>query len=586
MRELWVAALAATMAVGVTACDNSSATDAPGEERTFTEAQVIAKDPTRTGPAPDIEGAQDGGTITVYLPGDPGPNSLDPTGGWYVPGNALQQGLVSRSLTQYARDPETGAMVLVPDLATDLGQPNEDLTEWTFTLRDGITWENGQPITAEEVAFGITRSMDSQTFPGGAGTQYSQTYFLGAGDYEGPYTDPDTDWDGVEFDNEAKTVTIKMAKPFGDMDYWGAFMTMGPVPLGKVSDPPDYGLHPLANGPYKVESFRPQDKLVLVRNDEWDPASDPARHQYVDRWVFKFNANQDQVDQLLLSGNEESRTAMTFTIGVNDYRRLSDRLGDHLVQDPTTCTQYLAPDYEKLPDLAVRRAIAYAHPYEDVWLASGKVPGVTDVPAGPILPPGMAGRHDYQPDGRQFTYDPDRARALLEDAGYEPGEVELSYIYYEPDPLAIDAAKQARRGYETAGFKVTMIPVDVSPYDIWTDPDNKINKRLTLRSIGWCSDWPSGLTMIPPLVESSAVYNLSRFDEPEVDDEIERIGTLPLEEQADAWGVLDERLGTEFLPLIPTSYINNLYAFGSAIGNPAGDSSLGAPDFKDLYVEQ
>ena len=70
-------------------------------------------------------------------------------------GNSIQQALTNRSLTQFAPDPETGEMVLVPDLAVDLGQSNEDYTEWTFQLRDDATWETGDPVTAEEVAFGI-----------------------------------------------------------------------------------------------------------------------------------------------------------------------------------------------------------------------------------------------------------------------------------------------------------------------------------------------------------------------------------------------------------------------------------------------
>ena len=125
-------------------------------------------------PLPRSRAPTAGGTITVYLPGDPGPDTLDPTGGWSVTGNSIQQALTSRSLTQYVRD-EDGQPVLVPDLATDLGTPNEDFTEWTFTIRDDATWEDGKPVTADEVAFGICRSLDSEAFPSGPGTEYSKT---------------------------------------------------------------------------------------------------------------------------------------------------------------------------------------------------------------------------------------------------------------------------------------------------------------------------------------------------------------------------------------------------------------------------
>ena len=88
----------------------------------------MGKDAGRQGPAAAIKGADTGGTITVYHPDDPGPDTLDPAGGWSLSGNSIQQALTSRSLTQYVRDDE-GQPVLIPDLATDLGTPNEDYTE-------------------------------------------------------------------------------------------------------------------------------------------------------------------------------------------------------------------------------------------------------------------------------------------------------------------------------------------------------------------------------------------------------------------------------------------------------------------------
>ena len=284
----------------------------PGADRTSASSREVAKDPEAQGPAPEIDGADvPGGTITVFLPGDPGPTDLDPTGGWSVTGNSIQQALTSRSLTQYVRDPETGQLVLVPDLATDLGTPNEDFTEWTFTIRDDATWENGQPVTAEEVAFGICRSHGLRHLPVRSRHRVLADLLRRCGRLQGPLhregPEAATKWGGISVDGQ--DVTIKMAKPFPDMDYWGAFMAMGPAPLGNASKPPNYGQNILSNGPYKVESFRPNEELVLVKNDQWDPDSDPARHQYADKFVFKFNQDQAKVDQIMLSDNTESQTA-------------------------------------------------------------------------------------------------------------------------------------------------------------------------------------------------------------------------------------------------------------------------------------
>jgi peptide/nickel transport system substrate-binding protein len=581
--------LGATVGAGLlalSACGGGGEPSGGGEKRDFRESEfAVAKDPDRQGPAPEVEGATTGGTITVYFPGDPGPDSLDPAVGWSVTGNSVQQALTNRSLTQFAKDPETGIMQLVPDLAVDLGQHNDDYTEWTFQLRDDATWETGDPVTAEEVAFGIIRTLDAETLPG-PGTAYSTPYFEGGTEYGGPYSEPKEEYDGVSFDNDANIVTIKMARPFPDMDYWGSFMAIGPAPLGDQADPPDYGLRPLSTGPYKVESFSPGEELVLVKNDQWDPASDPARHQYADRWVLKYNADQAQVDEIMLSGNTQSRTAIADSLGSDNYTRANAELGDRLVQQPVQCMTALAPDYEKITDIRVRKAIAYAYPYESNWLAIGELPGVTRVPANSIMPPGMVGKPDYFADGEQFTFNPTKAKELLAEAGYEPGEFELVLSYYEPDKLAIAGYNQVSKGYEEGGFKVRGIPIQDSPFDLYADPDNRVNKELNLRHVNWCSDWPSGLTMFVPIFQTGAEYNFARFSEQEVDDEIDRIQTLPLEEQPEAWGALDKMIGTEYLPVIPTSFLNDLYVFGEAIGNPTGDGALGAPNFKDLYVSQ
>ncbi len=544
----------------------------------------VSKDPTRRGPAPTVEGATPGGTITVFLPGAPGPDTLDPTGGWSVTGNAIQQALVSRSLTQYARG-DDGRPVLVPDLATDLGRPNDDFTEWTFTIRDDARWEDGAPVTAEEVAFGICRSLDSGAFPSGPGTEYSAHYFAGAEDYAGPYTGDDPgcdDYTGISVDGQ--DVTIEMDRPFPDMDHWGAVMAMGPAPLGRASDPPTYGQRPLATGPYEVESWEPGEELVLVRNDQWEPGSDPARHQYVDRFVFTFNQDQARVDEIMLSGSTEGRTAVSTSVGSGRYVEASALLGDRLVQQATQCVSTITPDYTKITDIRVRRALAHAYPYEDVWIAAGEVPGVTRVPAGSIMPPGMAGRRDVQVDGEQITYDPERSRELLAEAGYGDEPYPITMAYNELDPLATAAQAQLTTALEEGGFDVTAIPVQQSIYSVWLDPDNEVNHMLNLRGVNWCPMWPAGSALLPPLLRSGAPFDTARFAEPSVDRAMDAIAELPVEEQAAAWGELDERVLTDYFPIIPTAYANRLFAFGDRVGNPTGEGSLGAPNYKDLFV--
>jgi peptide/nickel transport system substrate-binding protein len=595
LRKPLAALAAGALAVSLAACGGGGGgSDNGKDDAKFegTDTSADAKDPKATGPAPEVEGAAKGGTVTVLFPSpDTGPATLDPTAGWSVTGNSIEQDLLLRSLTTFRRDPESGKMVLVPDLATDLGTPNADFTEWKFTLKDGLKYDNGKPITADDIAFGIARSFDQEDLAG-AGTEYSVNYFLNGDKYKGPYAKGSTDkYDGVSV--EGNTITIKMAKPFPDMDYWGSFMTIGPIPRGAASNPPDYGNKPWASGPYKVESFSSEKELTLVKNENWDPSTDPARHQYVDKWVFKFDQDPAATDALMLSDNASAQTSISSSVLAENYAKAKETLGERLVQGTSPCTAFLAPNVDKITDIRIRQAIAFAYPYEDAWSAAGEVVGVTRTMGTAILPPGMAGRKEYDPvKGEKVEHNTDKAKELLKEAGVEPGTYKLTWVYKDGDPQAKAAADQIARAYEEAGFVPNPLPYDGSLYDVWTAPDDandtpgKLEKETNIDGTAWCADWPSGLTFIPALTRTGALYNTSNFSNAEIDARMDEITKLPADEQPGAWGDLDEKIEQEYLPLINTGYTNNLFAYGSKIGGFKNDAVMGAPNYRDIFVMQ
>src|SRR5919107_6055322 len=258
-----LAALSAAAVLGLAACGGGSSENSSADNSGDIDVESLgnigdAKDPERKGPV-EIEGAEEGGIVHVrdqiYLT-----TTLDPTEAYYTDSGSLLTNLVTRSLTQYSYDEKTKNMVLVPDLATDLGTPNDDFTEWKFTIRDGVKYENGDPVTMEDIGFGIDRSFDRTTFP--TGPAYSNQYFLNGDTFQGPYTDKKTKTCGC-YTIEGNTITIKMASPFPDMPYWGAFPAMSPIPKNG-SDPQEYRRHPLATGPYMFDQYTPAKSLTLV----------------------------------------------------------------------------------------------------------------------------------------------------------------------------------------------------------------------------------------------------------------------------------------------------------------------------------
>ncbi|MGH3504440.1 MAG: ABC transporter substrate-binding protein, partial [Nocardioidaceae bacterium] len=495
------------------------------------------KDPNRQAPAKPVPGAKKGGTLKIISTG--GINTLDPSEAYYTNTASIMSGLVVRSLTQYAYDPKSKSMVLVPDLATDLGTPNKDFTKWTFTIRKGVKFENGTEVTPQDIKYGIERSMDRKTFP--AGASYSNDYFLNGDKYEGPYKSG-TDYKGVVINGQK--LTIKMARPFPDMPYWGSFPAISPIPKGDASKPSKYRLHPWATGPYMFKEYTPQKSLTLVKNPNWDPNTDPARHQYINKFVFDFDVDENKADQIMLNNTGDAKTTIsTNDVLRSDYAKFPKK---RLVQGPYPCTYMLYPDNRKITDVNVRKAMGYAFPFKDYIAARGDIPGVTAFPATNVMPPGIPGRTKYNPlpGNTPGAAQPDKAKAMLKKAG-KVG-FEIRYAYSKDVPTAVAEKDVLEQAYEAAGFKFT--PVATTSANYTTQYLQNINADINFRSVGWCSDWPSGGSWFRPVFYSTDLSkegfgnNYAAFSNKKIDNKIDSIERMPLEKQPDAWNQLDRTI--------------------------------------------
>lgn len=543
-----------------------------------------AQDPNAKGPV-TIDGATKGGTVTV-LTNAGFSTTIDPTESYYTDTSSILSGLVTRSLTQYKYDPASKSMTLVPDLATDLGQHNADYTEWKFTLRDGVKWQDGSPVTAQQVKFGIDRSFDRKTFPTGA--TYSNDYFLGGDKYKGPYTDPKGTDQAVTVDGN--TITIKMAKPFPDMPYWGAFPAMGAIPTDPaVSDPKSYAQKPWSDGPYMIQSYTLGKDLTLVKNPNWDPATDPARTQYPDSYVFKGAQDTTKIDQVIMSNTGEGQATMTYDdLQSSDYSKVKASSPSQLTVGPSPCTYYWAPDYRKITDINVRKAMGLAYPYKDIILAAGLIPGVTGIPAGSLMPPGTPGQFNYNPTGdAPGTTDAAKAKEILTKAGKLGFKID--FIYRNDDPIAKQSKDVLVAALKKAGFTPNPIGLTTTDY-VNTRAD--ANGPENVRSAGWCSDWPSGASWLPILFGTTDLKtvglgnNFSAFSEPAVDAEIANIQKMPIDQQPAAWGKLDQEISQKYYPLITTYYTGIAQAHGSKIQGHFDDSVFGMPTWKNIWVQQ
>ena len=546
------------------------------------------KDPTLEGPAAIPDGATEGGT--VYAISALGMQTMDPTEAYFTNTSSILSGLMTRSLTQYVYDGE-GNMVLVPDLATDLGTPNKDFTKWTFEIREGAKWENGDPVTVEQIANGIDRSFGNRsdsTFPNGAG--YSVQYFKNGDKYYGPY-DKRSKTDTCEcYTIKGNSITIDMASPFPDMPYWGAFPAMGPIAdseMAKDANTKQYAAHPLSTGPYKLDGdIQDGNNFTLVRNDQWDADTDPGRTQLPDGYDFKTDYNEPAiVDQTVLGDQGQGTTTLTFdNISSPNMREAQD--SGRLVSGTNPCTFMIYMDMRdkaKWGDKRVRQAFNYAYPTKAALVARGSTIGVTRYPATTILPPGIPGRKVFDIYGTKgLNPNPSKSRELLKAAGKL--NMEVSFLYPTDDPLRVAEKDAIVQGLKKAGFNPQ--PVAVPTSDKVTEMTQDPNTDVDFRQLGWCSDWPSGSSWFPPVFSATGSSNYSYLKDAALDKQMDKIQTMPLNKQPAAWADMDEHIMKDIVPIALNSYGGVAMAHGSAIEGMNNDNVFGMPTWKNIWVQQ
>jgi peptide/nickel transport system substrate-binding protein len=535
-----------------------------------------------SGPVPIPKDAQKGGTLTVMTAG--APTTFDPTQAYYTDSTAIDSDLVLRSLTMYRYNPQTKDMQLIPDLATNLGTPNSTNTAWTFKIKKGIKYEDGTPVKIEDFAYSVKRSFAIKELPDGP--TYQTQFFLDGDKYKGPFTDG-LNYNGVTVNKKQNSFTIKMRQPFTDMDYYGSFPIFTPIPQAK-DNPQTYGQHPLATGPYKFASYQPGTELKLVKNKYWDPKTDPGRIQAVDGWDFKFG--QDETKLLNEIANDQGDAQTTLTYDNMDPATYSKMQSDpsRVVLGTQPCTFMWYIDMRKVKDIRVRKAIGYAYPYKAAWKAGGEIVGITRVPGTSILPPGTAGRVKYDVLGNGGAYpEPSKAKALLKQAGYKPGQYKIKFLYAKDDTYAVAAEKQEAKGLQQAGFNPQ--PIASTEETIRTDR-TKYNSPINIRSSGWCSDWPDGGSWFPPqwdgsLVGLNGMPNIANFKEKDMDQLQHHIlNDLTPSQAIKAWGQFDKKMETKYYPAVNIGYGGVAMLHGSRVGGMFDDNVRGMPTLAQMYI--
>jgi peptide/nickel transport system substrate-binding protein len=445
-------------------------------------------------------------------------DSLDPQRS-YLPGVWNLMRLYTRTLVTYSAKPGH-TDELVPDLATDLGKPSEDGLSWTFTLRQGIKFENGRPITSRDIKYGIERSFASEVIVGGP------TYVVDLLDdpknqYPGPYQDDAKDKLGlpsIETPDDA-TIIFKLRAPQPDLPFVMALPSSSPVPI-EADTGAGYGADPVSSGPYAITSVDAATGILLDRNPQWDPATDDVRTALPDKIIVRTGLSGVERDQALLAGSADLditgtgvQAVTTSRLAVAEDSPVRDRVDD--VTTGALRLLALPTDVAPMDNADCRAAVADAIDRRAVQKALGGPVNV--VRRSQLWPRGLAGG----PQDRDPRPDADAARKHLTACGQPHG---FSTVLAVADtPSGVVAADKISAELRTVGIKAEVRPL---PADTFYATDVGSPNNVTANGFGivlatWTADFPTPASFLAPLVDGRSIRNVgntnyARLNDPAV----------------------------------------------------------------------
>jgi YVTN family beta-propeller protein len=485
-----------------------------------------------------------GGTLTVVdtvLP------LTDPVGDY--DGDNPTLGTAYDGLTAFRRSGGAAGLTLVPDLATRLPRPADGGTTYTFTLRGGIRYSNGNLVRASDFRRGIQRQLSFGASPG-----YYEVILGGSACIKHPKRCDLSA--GIVTDDATGTVTFRLVRADPDFLYKLALTLVAPAPPGTPDRVISRAPFLPGTGPYMISQFRPGKSVSLVRNPyfrQWSYAAQPAGYPSVIRYerITGLSRQESAViagraDLALFLSSDDQSLAVRYPARVHVGLRLN--------------TGYASLNTRLPPftSIKARQAVNYAIDRARIIRLDDAAPGQVTATCQ-MLPPDFPGHQGYCPytagagDGAWHSPDMAKARRLVRESGTTnvpvtvwsfnngPGKALGSYLVELLDELGYRASLHA-----------------VSNDKFGTDLYNPRLKIQVSIGAGWGPDFPSPSTFFGPLLscqsaDEPATSNWARFCDPHVDALVSQAQAAQLTDPAAArklWAQAD-RIATDQAPYVP-----------------------------------
>ncbi|MAQ83045.1 MAG: ABC transporter substrate-binding protein [Maritimibacter sp.] len=391
---------------------------------------------------------------------------------------------------------KSGTLEVEPALATDW-EISEDGTEYTFNLREGVSFHDGTPFNAEAVVFNFERMLN-EDHPYADTGPFPLAFFFSS-------------VDTVEAVDEL-TVKFTLSAPYAP------FLSNLAYPTGLIVSPAaveqygaDFGRNPSGTGPFTFAEWRSNEAVVVEGNpDYWGGA--PSLQAVIYRPITDANT---RVAEMLAGGIdlmvEVPPVALSEFEG--DQYSVIEQAGPHV--------WFLILNAKEGPfaDKLVRQAANFAVNKEA--LVNDVLEGTADVAAGPT-PPAFAWAYNDALD--PYPYDPEKAKELLAEAGVENPSVTF-YVTEGGsgmlDPIAMGTAIQA--DLQAVGFDVTIETYEWNTFLGEVNPG--LEGKADMAEMAWMTNDPDTLPYLALRTDAfpeAGGFNSGYYSNPEVDELLEK----------------------------------------------------------------
>ncbi len=499
-----------------------------------------------------------------------------------------------RSLT--TAEPGTGKMV--GDLATDAGTVSDDGKTWTFDIRDDAFWQDGEPVTCDDVKYGISRSFAIDQITGGS--TYAMRFLdipkdgEGASLYKGPYSGEGSEHYDKAVTCDANTIAFHLAKP--QFDFHLTLSTSGFMAYRKDQDQGAKSLHTVFSaGPYMIkDEWKSGAGGTFVRNPYWKASDHDVRLGLPDEIVFEEGLSEDAPIQRIIANSGKDAAAVTLvpaTPAQQPLIMMDQKLMDRTLIASRSGIDFLQPNYrsETMSDPVIRQALAVSTNRSGYAQALGGEELFP--PSYSVLYPGLEASSDEPPFGEPLTGDSEKAKSLLESAKVSlPVKIEVAYKKSSTSDKAMAALAE---GWKAAGFDVKLQGIADNYYSVAASPASADKYDVFWNT--WGISWPSAGTVVPNLFDSR--INLSEagtrldygyFDNAELNATMDEAAFIVDDsEREQAWGAVSLAIARDG-GYIALAGQTALLPYGSSIDlGSAGESVPGTIeiDFAEISVK-